>query len=74
MVVRSRKTNEPCKVLFLGGPRHGNYRDFPHDPVMIGCVTEAKAKGMFGVYRTSKFEGGQVTMEWQEMKPKGGSK
>lgn len=67
MVVRARKTNDPCKVLFLGGPRHGNYRDYPRDPVAIGCITEATKKGMHGLYRTTKFCGGQITMEWKEL-------
>lgn len=59
-----RVTKEPCKVLFIGGPRHGNYREYPRDPVILGCVTEAKAANMAGLYRTTKFEDGVVTMTW----------
>lgn len=68
MVVRARMTNERCKVLFLGGPRHGNYRDYPRDPVVLGCITEAHKKAMHGIYRTVKFKDGEVTMEWKEIK------
>ena len=74
MVVRSRKTHEPCKVLFLGGPRHGNYRDYPYDPVAVGCVTEAHEKKMHGLYRTTDFKDGVVTMKWKDMPLKRGTK
>lgn len=41
-----------CKVTFKGGPRDGQVKDYPHDPLFIGCVTEAHEKGMHGLYRT----------------------
>ena len=40
------------KVAFVGGPRAGTSRVYPRNPRTIGCVTEAHAKGMHGVYKT----------------------
>jgi hypothetical protein len=66
-LARVRLTQEPCKVLFLGGPRHGNFKSFPRDPVIVGCVVAPTAKGLFGVYKSKTFKDGVVTMEWKEL-------
>lgn len=42
----------PVLVHFEGGPWHGQQKTYRKNPRIIGCVTDAHAKGMHGVYKT----------------------
>lgn len=48
-------------ILYRGGPRDGTQEERERDPLVIGCVEEAAAKGMHGVYRTDGSVGNRVT-------------
>jgi hypothetical protein len=54
-------------VLYIGGPRGGTQQGFSRDPRRVTCGTEAKAKGMFGLYVTHQVLGRKVTMYWKAL-------
>jgi hypothetical protein len=61
------------KMSFVGGPRAGRVTTyegaFPNGPGSIGCHNEAKAVGMFGLYRRDKTRTDEIVMVWQELDP-----
>lgn len=60
----TRLTESPVVVRFVGGPCAGESKEYPRDPVAIGRAHDAAAKGMSGLYRTTKFDGGVLLAEW----------
>lgn len=63
----ARLIDSPVVVRFVGGPRDGKRKSYPHDPVLLGCKSDCIAKGVpLGVYRTSKLDAtGDLLMVWK---------
>lgn len=62
-------------VKFVGGPRDGKTKKYPHDPLRLGCHDEAEKVGMFGLYVTdgtvlNRASTGEVIATWREIQRK----
>jgi hypothetical protein len=59
-------------VTFVGGPWNGQTKRYARNPQSLGCVTDAHAKGMHGLYKTPLDTWRQpaltaVTATWQDL-------